>query len=268
VALRTYQRKTQRLRESATERGRSLWEAVLAFLTSEGVVTRGRVLARFRHDDQTLVRGVLRDLTDSGFVFASGSGEGTAYRAARAEELEKLRAEDDGAALDALVWGAIYREGPITRAGLLSRTGIMPEALDPSLARLAAQARIEAREEQGETRYASRELYIPLDASAGWEAAVFDHFQALVRTIVAKLSLAPGAREHEHTGGSTYSFTIYPGHPHEAEVLNILARFRSELTALRAKADAHNQQHGIPPRSTKLTAYAGQYSIEHDDEQE
>src|SRR6188508_1340718 len=37
MALRTYQRKTQRLRESATVRGRSLWEAVLEFLQSEEV---------------------------------------------------------------------------------------------------------------------------------------------------------------------------------------------------------------------------------------
>ena len=41
MALRTYQRKTQRLRESATVRGRSLWEAVLEFLQGEEVVSGG-----------------------------------------------------------------------------------------------------------------------------------------------------------------------------------------------------------------------------------
>src|SRR3954468_23094665 len=52
VALRTYQRKTQRLRESVTVRGQSLWGAVLEFLQGEDVVSRARVLERFRHDDQ------------------------------------------------------------------------------------------------------------------------------------------------------------------------------------------------------------------------
>ena len=33
LALRSYQRKTQRLRESATMRGRSLWESVFDFLS-------------------------------------------------------------------------------------------------------------------------------------------------------------------------------------------------------------------------------------------
>ena len=69
-------------------------------------------------------------------------------------------------------------------------------------------------------------------------------------------------------GGSTYSFTIWPGHPFEDQVLVILKRFRAEQTALRAKVDAHNQSHGIPPRHTKVVTYAGQHAIEEDDEQE
>jgi hypothetical protein len=107
MALRTYQRKTQRLRESVTMRGRSLWEAVLEYLQSEDVVTRSAVLMRFRQDDHTLVRGVLRDLTEGGFVFSSGSGEGTAYRAARAEELAKLREAEGASAFNALLWSIV-----------------------------------------------------------------------------------------------------------------------------------------------------------------
>ena len=52
LALRTYQRPTQRLRESATMRGRSLWEAIFDYLSSEGMVSRDEVLRRFRHDDE------------------------------------------------------------------------------------------------------------------------------------------------------------------------------------------------------------------------
>lgn len=266
IALRTYQRKTQRLRESATMRGRSLWEAVLEFLQSEEVVTRARVLARFRHDDQVLVRGVLRDLTDGGFVFASGSGDGTAFRAARVEELAQMRDADDASAFDALLWSIVYRQGPIDRAALLGLGSMPPEALDPSLARLTAQARIEATEVEGRTFYQSRELFIPLDAVAGWEGAVFDHFQALVRTIIAKLGLSHNSKDHEVVGGSTYSFAIWRGHPLEHEVLGTLKRFREEQSALRARVDAYNAQHGKPKEQLSVTTYAGQTVV--DDESE
>jgi len=44
MALRTYRRKIQRLSESSTERGRSLWEAVLSYVDDAGIATRADVL--------------------------------------------------------------------------------------------------------------------------------------------------------------------------------------------------------------------------------
>src|SRR5512138_1155931 len=44
LGLRTFQRKVQRLTESSTERGRSLWTAVLDYLQARGKVTRADVL--------------------------------------------------------------------------------------------------------------------------------------------------------------------------------------------------------------------------------
>ena len=75
MALRTYQRRTQRLTNSHTDRGRSLWEATLDFIEQSGVVRRDEILKRFRHDDEASLRGVLRDLTDSGLVFSSALAE-------------------------------------------------------------------------------------------------------------------------------------------------------------------------------------------------
>jgi hypothetical protein len=266
LALRTYQRKTQRLRESATVRGRSLWEAVLEFLQSEEVVSRGRVLTRFRHDDQVLVRGVLRDLTDGGFVFASGSGDGTAFRAARVEELAKLRESEDSGGFDALLWSIVFRQGPIDRAALLSISSLPSEALDQALERLASQGRIEAAETEGRTVYQSRRLFIPIDAAAGWEAAVYDHFHALVRTIIAKLGLSNDSKDHEVVGGSTYSFAIWSGHPLEREVLDTLKRFRAEQSALRARVDTYNAQQPEPPKEQlNVTTYAGQTVVGQDE---
>src|SRR6201995_611704 len=76
LALRSYQRKVARLRESSTVRGQSLWEAVLDFLTVRGVASRSEVLAHFHADAEDLVSGVLYDLAESGVIFSSGRGVG------------------------------------------------------------------------------------------------------------------------------------------------------------------------------------------------
>lgn len=47
LGLRTYQRKIQRLEESSTDRGRSIWVAVLEYVRSRGLLTRGEILTRF-----------------------------------------------------------------------------------------------------------------------------------------------------------------------------------------------------------------------------
>src|SRR5262249_49012627 len=161
------------------------------------------------------------------FVFASGAGDGTAFRAARPEELASLRDAEASAAFDALLWGTIYRKGPIDRAGLLATGTFPPDALDAAITRLLTHGRIEAQEREGVTHYSSEELFIPIDASAGWEAAVYDHFHALVSTICAKLELSAGRSDAPPMGGSTYSFTFWPGHPLERELLDSLDRFRS-----------------------------------------
>ena len=46
LALRTYQTKMQRLARSSTERDRTLWEGLLAFVEEEGPVSRKKLLDR------------------------------------------------------------------------------------------------------------------------------------------------------------------------------------------------------------------------------
>src|SRR6186713_1687034 len=86
MALRAYIRKVRRLSEGQTEKGRTLWQALLDFVRSEELVTRERVLKRFSFDGEQQVTSVLRDLTDSGLVFCSGSGKNAVYRAASSAE--------------------------------------------------------------------------------------------------------------------------------------------------------------------------------------
>src|SRR5262252_5045970 len=65
LTLRAYHAKVARLSESGTERGRSLWEALLAYVQQHGSVTRLAILERFSGDEEVVVRGVLRDLVES-----------------------------------------------------------------------------------------------------------------------------------------------------------------------------------------------------------
>jgi hypothetical protein len=266
LALRTYQRKIQRLTESNTDRGRSLWEAVLAHLEERKIATRNEVLTRFHRDDEQLVRGVLRDLTESGLVFASGAGSGVVYRAATRDDLSHVRAaeaSDSGVGLDAMLWALIYREGPIAREELLKRFPASPEIVEASLERLRDGARV-AVDEAGV--YRCQELVVPYESSVGWEAAVFDHFQAVVRTICCKLRIDQVPRLGDVVGGSTYTFVVWEGHPLHDAARQGLSRFREWADDLRAKIDEYNAKHGIPATHQKVVAYSGQCLVDEEPE--
>ncbi len=117
ITLRTYQRRMRRLRESATERGRTLWEAVHDYLQKRSVVTRRELLRRFHRDEEESVRGILRDLVESGLVFRSGTDPDAVYRLATPDELGEMqsaiRNSERQNGLDELVWVIVHREGPI-----------------------------------------------------------------------------------------------------------------------------------------------------------
>jgi len=260
IALRSYRRRVQRLAASETERGHSLWEAILDYLTGKPVVTREQVVHRFRYDDEAQVRAVLRDLCESGLVFKLGSGSDTAYRAATESELAQLRSNQTSA--KHFVWLMIYRKGPITLERLHEETGVDPSQLEPCLDALVADERIE-RVDDG--TYSSRAVVLPLDASAGWETGMFDHFQAMVKTLCQRLREV--GEPNSQVGGSTYSFRVWPGHPHEDEVLSSLERFRSRYTALRAKVQAYNATHTLPTNYQHVTIYSGQCCVEQEEDE-
>ena len=256
ISLRSYQRKVQRLRESRTEEGRSLWEAVFDHLRQGQVITRAEVLARFRRDDPNSVRGILRDLVDSGLVFASGSGDDKVYRAVSREELDQGATRTGG--MDAFVWALIYGEGPLSEMQIAERLALSADQVSESLSRLLAGGQVQRRE-GAPPCYASTRLVIERDASSGWEAAVYDHFQAVVRTICARLD-RDTAREgyRKHIGGSTYGLDVHAAHPLREEALTTLDRIRAQLGDLRQRINAHNAQHPLGPDVERIVVYAGQ----------
>ncbi len=259
MALRAYVRKLRRLGEAETEPGTTLWQAVLDFVRGEKLVARQRVMQRFLRDDERQVSSVLFDLTQSGLVFASGSGDHAVYRAASEEELGELASMAGAEGLEELLWVLVYREGPFTQAELGARLGRSEEELAPVLAQLIADGRVR-RAESG--RLEALEFVIPLGSKVGWEAAVFDHVQAVVQTIAQRLSRARDDEDAASVGGSTYSFDLWPGHPMEREIKGQLQELRQRLGALRQRLEQHNAAAGVPSRYQQVVTYVGQCILE------
>src|SRR5690606_29932804 len=148
--------------------------------------------------------------------------------------------------LDELVWAFVYRLGPRSRDQMVQEVGSAGREMDEALERLVEDARIEKDITSGGATYRCSRLFIPVDAPVGWEAAVFDHFKAMVNTVSARLSDETQAGTERRVGGSTYTLDIWQGHPFAEEAMNTLARVRTQLSAQREKIEAYNAEHGIP----------------------
>lgn len=259
LALRTYHGKVRRLSESVTFRGKSLWEAALEFVQEKDVVLQADVLRRFGGDDEANVRSVLADLVDTGMIFRSGRGVKTTYRAAKPEERALAEDESNEDAAAHLVWVAVSRFGPATAETVASAVPLERAALDAALQKLVADSRV-ARVERGDSvEYRTDLCLIPFGASAGWEAAVFDHYQAVVTAICTKLRLGAQARADDRVGGSTFGFNVWRGHPHYDEAVKLLGKLRGEAITLREKITAYNQAHSPPDgEAVRVICYVGQ----------
>ena len=263
LALRTYHNKVARLSESRSERGRSLWEAVLGYVQEHGTTARSQVLERFARDEEAVVRGVLKDLVESGMLFVAGSGDLTSYRAAEPQDLSATK--DEAEAIANLLHVAIHRHGPVTRTGLCEIVPMDDAALDRALLHLERSDRVSKDVGEGEPRYASERMLVPFHDPAGWEAAVYDHYHAMVTALCAKLVRGLNhAEPDEAIGGSTYGFDLWRGHPLERETRGLLAELRRSAQSLRARVEAYNERHPAPEGAAPLrvVAYVGQTVID------
>jgi hypothetical protein len=269
LALSTYHDKVRRMSESQSYRGRSLWEAAFSYVQERETLLQAEVLTRFRNDDEASVRAVLNDLVESGLVFRSGRAEGTTLRAARPEEVS-LGGEQNDEGVASLVWLVVHRQGPATTAEIQGMVPVDSARLKRILTRLVGEGRVRVHEGAPEARYAVADCVIPVGDAAGWEAAVFDHYQAVVTALCAKLRRgAQKSGADDTVGGSTYGFTVWAGHPHQEEVLGTLARLRSDLSRLRRKIHDYNANNpGADQRRTGVIVYLGQTLIESEREED
>ncbi len=261
LVLRSYQQKVQRLSESATARGITLWGAMHGFLVERESATRAEVLSHFKHDEEGKVRSILNDLVESGLVRRTGTGKVTRYRAASAEELEELGASP-GVDLDetnaALVWVQLYPASPISREHLAALVPLSEAAFDAAIARLISDERVRVETRAEGVFYATDRCLIPVGQSAGWEAAVIDHHRAVLKALAAKVVRGKHvSAAADEIGGTTLSFDLWPGHPREQEVRALLANVRRQVVPLWEEVAEHNRTHGASAKYS-VSFYCGQ----------
>jgi hypothetical protein len=106
---------------------------------------------------------------------------------------------------------------------------------------------------------------VHLGAPRGWEAAVFDHYQAVVKTILCRLREEPVTPNvTDQVGGSTYTLDIWPGHPLEARACDTLKRLRTTLVELREEVETFNAANQRPDKYKQVVLYVGQCQIPQD----
>jgi hypothetical protein len=264
LALRSYQQKVQRLAESATRQGVTLWGAVHAFLAERPSASRAELILHFKHDEEAKVRSILNDLVASGLVCRTGKGKDARYRVASAEELEELGASasvDAAEANAALVWVQVYQASPLRRDELARLLPLPAAALDAAIARLAADERIRVETRADGIYCTTERCLIPLGQAAGWEAAVIDHHRAVLNALAAKIvSGKHVSAAADEVGGTTWAFDLWPGHPREQEVRALLRSVRAQIVPLWDEVAAYNQLHR-PADTYKVTFYSGQYLV-------
>lgn len=257
LALRSYQQKLRRLSESATDQGRSLWEAVYEFLSAQRAVRRVEVLRRFCHDDESSVKSILKDLCESGLVYRTGKGDSTVYRRTPPEDLYEGSGNDEQS-LRTLVWLCIHHQGPIGFDELAAQIKAEPEAIRDTLEHLLKEQQI-TNDAGAPPRYRSDECVIPLGSAVGWEVALLDQFQAMVRSMCIKLANGQTrALPDDQVGGSTYTFDVWAGHPQEAAVKALLKETRQRVNQLWEAVSATNATQGTNRELQRVTFYCGQ----------
>ncbi len=215
LALRSYQLKMQRLAETAGVQ-RSLWQDVHERLERSSV-SRRELQAHFPLVEAKTMRAILHDLVDSGLAYKSGRGEDTVYGLTSDAERQRLQNAASAASLANLVWLALSTRGDHSREALSQLFGLEENKLQEALSRLCADGRVV----ESDGVFVAQSFEIPVGAEEGWEAAICDHFRAVATAIAAKLSTRT-SQKSDRVGGATMSFTVYDGHPKQAEVYGLL----------------------------------------------
>ncbi len=233
-------------------------EAVLEFVRGHEPVSGAVIYGRFRNDDREVVAGVLNDLVESSLAYRSGRGDNAVYRIADQSDFVSSDPRAETARLHMILL-TVYRTGPIALPDLAATLRLSEATCASALHTLLAEGKVT----QDGFRFKSDRFEVPVGESQGWEAAVLDHYQALVNAVAAKVCAGTqGSKPGETVGGATFSFDIPEGHPLEEQVLGLLSATRRTLENLREQVDRINHTlpvGGAESEPRRLVFYLGQY---------
>jgi len=133
--------------------------------------------------------------------------------------------------------------------------------LHRALALLVAKNKLRTIADETGVRYAATECVIGANDPFGWEAAMFDHYQAMVQALCARLARGGNPTNEPREGGSTYTYVISEEHPMRGEVLGFLSGVRRQAEELRKRVVAYNRDHPEAIETPlRVTTYVGQSS--------
>jgi len=258
MALRGYQRRVQRLRESQTEHGKTLWQAMAEFLHGKGQVTRSELLERFDRDDPEAVAAVLSDLVRTGLISKAGSGPAAVFAPTPVESRQLLARAGKEETISAMVWLDVCHHPRAPLAEIGARVGVDVDEVEKAVSRLCAEGQVR-RDESGSL--VAEAFVIPVGAEAGWEVAVLDHFRAVAGAIAAKLRYgAPRSQGGDTTGGATLRFEVSRRHPLYQEVVSLLSETRRRSDDLWEAVEDENRRHPIVEDEVeRVVFYFGQF---------
>jgi hypothetical protein len=131
--------------------------------------------------------------------------------------------------------------------------GRIQRALDE----MVGDGRLQGDQEEG---YTTQTFLVPVGSAMGWEAAVYDHYQAMAKAVAHKLQTIGARSQHDdRIGGATLSFDIHEDHPQAQEVLGLLERVRAEVNEIWDRVVTAEAENPVPDeKKIKVTFYFGQ----------
>jgi hypothetical protein len=261
MALRGYQRKVQRLTESSSHKGKTLWEALVEHLDKHGATLRSDLEQRFAADGEEHLAAVLRDLTDSGVVYSTGRGSAALYGLSSEQDRERILLQTRGEKLELATWYAIHKKSQ-SFGELCAALGTKRTELQQVVSELILAGSVHASEAElsDDTQLQSQRFLVPVGDERGFEVAVFDHYRAVLDAIASKLRLrAEDPAAAALVGGTTLVFDLHPDHPQRQDVLALLERVRADVGGLWKSVSDYNRQHPFDrEKLLSVTFYFGQ----------
>ncbi len=107
LAMRSYQKRMQKLAESASQRDKSLWKRSWEFIGEHH--PRQRVLERFAYDGERDVVAVLNDLVRSGLAYSTGPEETAVFGLTSEDVRRAVQRQGDRESLESWAWYLVFR---------------------------------------------------------------------------------------------------------------------------------------------------------------